>query len=198
METGITIVAGLAYILLWYKKKYVALGVTIVAILIATGIFGWQYFHDSYQRKHVEVSVEYKPEKFEISDSISKSKFEIEIDPSMSKEDIRTKIKKQVKEGVKLPEIDELVEFTDQRKWFPLRITIRNGSNRTIIKTEFTIGVFEKGRSTNLAKTHDYSSDKILKPSDVDTSNWAVPIEKDFEKAKTYNYRIQYSHVYFE
>jgi hypothetical protein len=49
-------------------------------------------------------------------------------------------------------------------KGYPLRVRIANGSHRTLESVHWTVKVTERGHSTDLGESSDYSSDLILAP----------------------------------
>lgn len=58
---------------------------------------------------------------------------------------------------------------------FPLFVGFVNKSEKTIQKVSFSLSAKRKGRSTDLARYHDYADDNIIKPNDGAGQCWAVP-----------------------
>ncbi|MBM3528142.1 MAG: hypothetical protein FJX62_08620 [Alphaproteobacteria bacterium] len=57
----------------------------------------------------------------------------------------------------------------------PIFVGVVNNSVRTVDRVEFTLKANRSGRSSNMARYHSYSDDKIIKPTEGFGNCWAVP-----------------------
>jgi hypothetical protein len=62
---------------------------------------------------------------------------------------------------------------TDEK--FPLGVGFTNNSGKTLNRVEFALEARTKGRSTNLAQYHSYTSDFITKPGESWGGCYALP-----------------------
>lgn len=78
---------------------------------------------------------------------------------------------------------------------FPLLVGFVNNSDKTVQKISFALSARRKGRSTDLARYHDYVEDSIIKPKDGMGQCWAVPPLSETADYKELEWSI--NRVYF-
>ena len=65
---------------------------------------------------------------------------------------------------------------------YPLYTNIVNGSNQTIVKTNWSFEVYRVDFSTQLARDHSFTTDRIIKPGEHYATCWSMP-ELDLREA---------------
>ena len=87
-------------------------------------------------------------------------------------------------------------EVCSDPNW-PLKVLIGNRSNNTIRRVNFKIEVRMRGRSTDLAKYHTYSSDKVLLHDEGWFQCWENPQESPKDLLADYEFKARITSVYF-
>jgi hypothetical protein len=84
---------------------------------------------------------------------------------------------------------------------YPIAVTIRNRSRKTLKRIEWRVEAYRHGYSSNLNDGYDsYTSDKILAPDERWSMCYRLPIKLNQWKqnASTLEYKISGKYVYFE
>lgn len=182
----------------WYKKPRLAAYSTGIFVCLGALIFAGFYYWNDFQKSKVNVSVEYTLPKLKIQDTETGKIGRVNIGEKDKRKSLDQIFSDSGKSQLTREEKIELLSLIEEYEQFPLKVTITNNSVRQILRTSFTIGIFAKGRSTDLSKYESYESDKILNPGESDTTRWRVPSKEDLKNPEDYEYRVKYKHVNFK
>ena len=58
---------------------------------------------------------------------------------------------------------------------FPIQVLVGNASGKVLERVDFRLAARVKGRSTNIARYHNYTDDHIIQPKKGYSLCWAVP-----------------------
>lgn len=83
---------------------------------------------------------------------------------------------------------------------YPLALTFKNDSSRTVLSIDFRLEAYYPGRSTNLAKYDTWTDDFIRKPGDDPIGNcWRLPeLDSPYVKRSDVEYKVRIISVRFE
>jgi hypothetical protein len=81
---------------------------------------------------------------------------------------------------------------------YPLLVTIKNNSPKTLTKVEWHLNIYMPGYSTDIAGwQNEYSSDKILKPGEMRSSCYKLPLNFSAKNQDPSSLKYEVSNKYF-